>query len=147
MSATDLVGEGSNRLGQTTAIQPDPDGRPWEARVALDDDGAGDGWYLDPEPLDNAEFTSLDNRFSAKESATTSLTDLYSVTLHEIGHAVGLSGDPTLRIHNQGLLTDIGEDPDHDGERLLLFDGPTTTAVLTTYGVLHISEPYHGADL
>ena len=90
------MGEGSDVLGQTTAIQPIPteavggQGRPGRRRRS------GDGWYLDPEPLDNAESTSLNNRFSAEQSATTSLTDLYTVTLHEIGHAVGLSIDPPL---------------------------------------------------
>lgn len=64
-------------------------GPPSYCEVTIDRDAAATsgGWYIDPVPGDNAEFTSLNNRFSANGSMTG--TDLYTVVLHELGHGMG----------------------------------------------------------
>jgi hypothetical protein len=62
------------------------------ARITLDTNAAGHGWYLDPTPQANEEFlpTADPNIWQAKEgSAAAGRMDLLSVLLHEYGHALG----------------------------------------------------------
>jgi hypothetical protein len=125
ISARDLTGF---TAGLTTNINYDPAGKPFRATIAMDDAGGGAGaWYFDPVPNDNAEFTSLVNRFMAKGSVD---EDFYSIALHEMGHAFGfdsVSGLINSRVTNPGL------DAPNDMVRVFHFlDG--TTATLTTQG-------------
>jgi len=62
--------------------------------IALDDNAAGHGWYVDPTPLDNSDDylpTSNPNIWQAKAGTDAAgKMDLLSVLLHEYGHALGL---------------------------------------------------------
>ena len=80
-------------------------GKPTEATITLRNNASS--FFLDPTPLDDAEFTTLTNPYSASASGTTG-RDLYSVMLHEIGHAMGIFTDPNLLFNN--FLTDTGID-------------------------------------
>jgi hypothetical protein len=83
-------------LGGVTLGQATP------GQITLDDNAAGFGWYIDPSPQDNAEFS---NAASATELLTDpSLApaghiDLLTTIEHELGHELGLNDtyDPANR--------------------------------------------------
>src|SRR5262249_52891463 len=62
-------------------------------------DGQGAGWFIDPTPDDNSEFTDIINPWAAKAApgspAFGTGADFYNFVNAEIAHALGLlSGDP-----------------------------------------------------
>jgi hypothetical protein len=75
----DLAG---GALGQTNATG-----------ITLDDNAAGNGWFIDTTPWDNSEYlaTSNPNEWVAKAgSEAAGKMDMLSVLLHEYGHALGI---------------------------------------------------------
>ena len=63
------------------------------ASITLDTNAAGYGWFMDATPLSNEEFlpTADANIWVAKAgSAAFGKMDMFSVLLHEYGHALGL---------------------------------------------------------
>jgi len=52
--------------------------------IRIDDDAAGNGWFVDPTPNDDSEFTRVSGR------SVRGRMDLLSVVAHELGHLVGL---------------------------------------------------------
>jgi hypothetical protein len=61
--------------------------------ITLDDNAAGNGWFIDTTPADNSEFlpTSNPNEWVAKAgSDAAGKMDMLSVLLHEYGHALGI---------------------------------------------------------
>jgi hypothetical protein len=73
-------------------------------------------WYLDNEPLTATEFTTLTNhtadlgggimnvgREYTGGSGAASAFDLYTTAIHEIGHALGLSGANSTFINEAGI--------------------------------------------
>jgi VCBS repeat-containing protein len=61
--------------------------------ITLDDNAAGNGWFVDATPDDNAEFlpTANPNEWIAKaDSEAANKMDLLSVLLHEYGHVLGI---------------------------------------------------------
>ncbi len=101
-------------------------GVPTAAAITLDDDGggffsndatgAGDGWFFDQTPSDDAEFTGIVNPFQANfvdaSQPTNNYNDFYRTIAHEIGHALGIAffgpGGTLTRITNH--LTYAGTD-------------------------------------
>jgi hypothetical protein len=80
----------------------------------INGDGVGDGvgWFLDPTPHDNAEFDGLTfaNAYSGKApvgSPLLQLSDLYSVVLHEAGHALGITDYSGTLLMKSGLMTQV----------------------------------------
>jgi hypothetical protein len=55
--------------------------------ITLDNTAAGYGWYLDPTPLDDAEFPS-GSQLSTLDSQLR--MDLLTAVMHELGHTLGL---------------------------------------------------------
>ena len=51
--------------------------------VTLDDDGAGNGWFVDATPLDDSEFVNPNGIVASRVDAVTTV-------MHELGHALGL---------------------------------------------------------
>ncbi len=51
--------------------------------VTLDNDGAGNGWFVDTTPLDDAEFGN-------PSGIVASRVDAMTVVMHELGHTLGL---------------------------------------------------------
>ncbi len=63
-----------------------------DTRVLIDPSAAGYGWYVDPTPEDDAEFTAtVEGGLTAEPgTAAQDRIDLYTALLHELGHVVGL---------------------------------------------------------
>lgn len=62
--------------------------------VQLDRHAAGHGWFIDPTPLDDAEFTraaSATRVYTAPPQSPAGRVDLLTTVLHELGHAAGLA--------------------------------------------------------
>ncbi len=137
------------------------------ADITLDDNGGGIGWFFDPTPLDDAEFTAIANSGSTGTGPSFhasfvdiagGYSDFYRTIVHEIGHAVGLAStspvffiDPTTPLNNPNnpLLTYIGPDPRAGGGQLYSYHRPGSalTATITTNGGRHLYEVNHPNDL
>ncbi len=83
--------------------------------VWLDADAAGRGWFLDPTPWDDSEFSTPGNQGEMNR------IDLLSVVMHELGHLLGYGHDhdgvmaETLAtgIRRTGLEHDSNSTTDH----------------------------------
>jgi len=62
--------------------------------ITLDSDAAGYGWFIDPTPLKNEEFTATATSpwqlTALPDSAAAGHIDLMTVLMHELGHVMGL---------------------------------------------------------
>jgi hypothetical protein len=63
--------------------------------IVIDTDAAGHGWFVDPTPFDNSEFTHAQNAeatdlLTDPSNAAAGHMDLLTVVTHEMGHALGL---------------------------------------------------------
>jgi hypothetical protein len=102
-SVADLSG---NTLGQESS-----------GHITIDADAAGHGWFIDPTPSDNSEFTHAASAagtdlFTDPTNAAAGHIDLLTAVMHEMGHELGLAdltapGD----IHNLMYISLV------DGER------------------------------
>jgi len=62
--------------------------------IEVDDDAAGRGWFVDPTPLADEEFTADGRGLPGSEAA--GREDLLTVLLHELGHLAGLPDEEGL---------------------------------------------------
>jgi hypothetical protein len=65
------------------------------AHITIDASAAGHGWYIDPTPSDNSEFTHAQNAagtdlFTDPSSPAAGHLDLLTTVAHELGHVTGL---------------------------------------------------------
>jgi Ca2+-binding RTX toxin-like protein len=139
-------GPGSTKA-QTNIIEKDDAGKPRGARIFMDNNAGGTGWYFDTVfdangnyRFDHAEFNDLDNPFSATRPGSHP-ADYFTTILHEIGHAVGIAGDDALRINN--FLT---TDP-NNSERKFFNSGPTSATFIEDETGFHFSQGTHPSDL
>lgn len=125
---TDLGGQ---QLGEGHILELDENGVPIKGRVYIDDDAAGLGWYSSVEGL---AFDS--NGQAIAGSAAEGHYDLYTVLLHEIGHAAGFTtGYSAFSDH---LVT--------DGSGQVQFVSWDFVAPLTDDG-LHIDNTFYPDDV
>lgn len=130
-------------LGLTSAIHQTAEGLPYSANIDMDDNGAGGGWYFDPSIgtstiPDDSEFDTLGNRFAASGASD---CDFYTVILHEIGHAMGIAGDPLLAIDDYLVPTGLMDPNDPSSELFVMnLDGGSIRATLTEANGLHFYE-------
>jgi PKD domain/Bacterial Ig domain len=81
----------TGQLAEATITGYDQLGRPNTATISIDDDANGVGWFIDPTPGDNSEFTGTDTYFQATpNSAAAGKYDLLTTILHEMGHTLGI---------------------------------------------------------
>ncbi|MEM9368262.1 MAG: matrixin family metalloprotease, partial [Planctomycetota bacterium] len=79
--------------------------------IAIDVDGAGNGWYVDPTPGDDGEFTGDDRPKGV---------DLLTTVLHEMGHVLGHGHtDDEDHFMHETLAPGIRPDLDHSLLELL----------------------------
>src|SRR5262249_20643989 len=76
--------------------------------ITIDDDAAGHGWFVDPTPADNSEFTHAVNGSSTDfltdpTNAAAGHLDLLTTVAHELGHVIGLP-DTTTASDVNGLM-------------------------------------------
>jgi VCBS repeat-containing protein len=88
-------------------------------RIAIDIDGAGHGWFVDPTPNDNSEFTHAQNAagtdlLTDPSSAAAGHLDLLTVVTHELGHVIGLEDSTAAGDANDLMYINLV-----DGERRL----------------------------
>jgi hypothetical protein len=149
ITATAMPSADSRGDANITAI--DAQGKPTAGTVQLDDNGAGDNWYFDPNigsaaNPDDSEFDVVLNAYAADASSNPNAGyDFYRTVLHEIGHALGIAtgvtvGGNTLAI--DGFLTDTGfDDPNTSTTtNLWRFSRNGVTAGFTKHGGLHTFE-------
>jgi len=69
---------------------PAPNCESW-ARIILDLDAAGHGWYIDATPYEHEEFLEGSLGLCADpDGAAATLVDCQTVIMHELGHILGL---------------------------------------------------------
>lgn len=61
--------------------------------VQLDRRATGYGWFVDPTPMDDREFTETMTATRSSSPALAGRIDLLSTVLHEMGHTLGLADD------------------------------------------------------
>lgn len=122
-------------------------------------DGRGGGWFLDPTPLDNSEFTgTIVNAFAgdAQEgSVADGQGDLFSVVVSELAHVMGFDTSPArLQSPDNGQIIDTRMPDDAEGGgigRYFVFDGPSVTHLMTSFdggsGGRDLDQPIHTAGL
>jgi Ca2+-binding RTX toxin-like protein len=66
--------------------------------ITVDDDAAGHGWFIDPTPYDDSEFSvrTADGMRANPSSDAYSKIDLLTVLMHELGHAIGYQHDASV---------------------------------------------------
>jgi hypothetical protein len=121
---------------------------PISATITMDNDAGGRGWYFDATSSDDSEFNSSIQAFQAsfvQGGVASNDLDFYTVALHEMGHALGISFNSQLRLFNQ--RTAAGVDNVNGGS---LFTVPTTgggTVTMTDNGGGHVFQGSHPNDL
>jgi VCBS repeat-containing protein len=77
--------------------------------ITIDSNAAGWGWFIDPTPKDNSEFTATGspNELLASGGDAAGHMDLLTVVEHELGHIIGLGDSNAAGVMNVDL--DVGE--------------------------------------
>jgi Ca2+-binding RTX toxin-like protein len=124
------------------ASRYDATGKPMEGDILIESgtDGHGAGWWLDPTPTDSGEFLgNIINPYAGDAtpgSPAVGKSDLFTLAVHEISHALGLTADPASAfqqdVHHYLTPTGCTDQAFHAG-KLWLFRGPSVQALFTSY--------------
>lgn len=95
--------------------------------VYLDTNAAGNGWFIDPTPASDEEFTSsgVAGQLQAIDPRAVDRIDLLTVVEHELGHIAGLADVDALadNLMSGVLGTGIRRNPTADCTDLVLASG------------------------
>jgi hypothetical protein len=58
--------------------------------IYLDNDAAGNGWFVDPTPAKDEEFVASGDHLVAADARAAGRVDLLTTVMHELGHLSGL---------------------------------------------------------
>ncbi|MBE9050263.1 PKD domain-containing protein [Nostocales cyanobacterium LEGE 11386] len=134
LQITDLP---TGQLAEAQITSFDSFGRPNSGTLLIDDDANGIGWFIDPTPWENSEFTTslTDTAFRATTGEAFGKYDLLTTILHEMGHLAGIiAGNPGFDRHIQTINS------------TKTFIGNNFTATLTPDGS-HLDSQVHPYDL
>ena len=89
------------------------------AHITIDTNAAGHGWFVDPTPSSNSEFTHAVNAagtdlFTDPTNAAAGHLDLLTTVIHELGHVLGLPDATSAADVNDLMYINLV-----DGERRL----------------------------
>jgi hypothetical protein len=78
--------------------------------VVIDRDAAGYGWFLDPTPHDDSEFTALAGGLLAARPGTAAdrRADLLTAVMHEMGHVLGNRDESATNRDLMGAMLPLG---------------------------------------
>jgi hypothetical protein len=87
--------------------------------ITIDTNAAGHGWFVDPTPNDNSEFTHAQNAggtdlLTDPSNAAAGHLDLLTAVTHELGHVLGLDDETAASSSHDLMFIDLV-----DGERRL----------------------------
>jgi hypothetical protein len=74
--------------------------------IRIDRRAAGNGWFIDPTPMDDAEFANAaagTRRYTDPSGAPAGRIDLLTTVMHEMGHRLGL-GDAYRAQDRDGIM-------------------------------------------
>ena len=76
------------------------------AHITIDTDAAGHGWFIDPTPLSNSEFTHAQNAagtdlLTDPTNAAAGHLDLLTTVCAELGHVLGLDDSNSPAEHER----------------------------------------------
>ena len=108
--------------------------------ITIDTDAAGHGWFIDPTPSDNFEFTHAVNAagtdlLTDPSTAAAGHLDLLTTVVHELGHVLGLPDSISPSDANSLMYIGLA-----DGERRL----PTAADVAQSNAALQKAMPTQG---
>jgi hypothetical protein len=102
-----------------TDLSGDIIGEQTPGHITIDTNAAGHGWFVDPTPNDNSEFTHAANAagtdlYTDPSNAAAGHLDLLTAVTHEMGHVLGLDDETAASSSHDLMFIDLV-----DGERRL----------------------------
>ncbi len=107
----------------------------WQSGITPTTDNAA-GWYLDPTPSEHSEFQgAFLNAFVRTPSPGMGGVDLFTVVLHELGHAIGLGATQKTRAwsFNSAAVDTINTPASVPASTYWPFDGPSGSSLWTSW--------------
>ena len=105
----------------------------WRSGVTAGTNSAA-GWYLDPTPMDNSEFTLTQNAFTANPTSLPG-GDMLTCVMHEIGHAVGLGSGSVINAFatDTGFTDNVNTPASSPAAHLYRVDTPNSHTLWTAW--------------
>ncbi len=88
-------------------------GEAYGRTILIDRNAAGYGWFIDPTPQDDSEFTPLASGalVAQPQSAADRHADLLTTVMHEMGHILGYADDVVGDLMNATLPLGVRREP------------------------------------
>jgi VCBS repeat-containing protein len=111
------------------------------AHITIDTNAAGHGWFVDPTPSDNSEFSHAINAagtdlLTDPSNAAAGHLDLLTTVTHELGHVLGLADSTSTNDVNDLMYISLA-----DGERRLPDAADVAQANSTLFSFQAVDPP------